>query len=1402
MSAEEQKTAVAPDEAPARAEPGEVINSRYEVLRKLGRGGMGTVFLAVDHHRSDRLVALKRVRSDRVDENILATIRNEFLSLVLLRHVNVASAYDFGVEAESGDIFLTAEYVEGPDWLKMVRTLRLDSDRDMERFLELVVGVLRGLEFIHSRGVVHLDLKPDNVLIELLPEGGSGEEAPPCPKLIDFGLAKREKDFGGKRIMGTTYYIAPETILGARVDRRTDLYSLGIVLYQLLTGRLPYRGKGNLDVFKGHLERTPAPPHSLAAHIPRQLSTIVLCLMEKKPADRFQSAIEVIGEINSEFGYSFALETDRTLASYLDGAKLVGREDELLRLHALLEQALQTESPGDESGGEKHHILPGLELSREDHQVVPLRLPAGHLVVLRGEAGLGKRRLMETLGYLVQSRGASVLQVECSEAGDHAGGDFFALVRQLLIYEAQVSRGRGTQFGIEAVSLARELNDRGDSCIDTKFRERLSVVCRRVLEASQKQPLYLHFHDLHAAGPAVIEFVFSMLEQQSEERVATRVLLTATTLDQADTEGSCLQGLYRSAVFRRSILELQLERLDLESVSRLALSALAGCDFPEQFFRRVHEESDGNSDVVLDILGFFLTRGLIRRAPLGWVLKGDFDRETIPGKARVEFRRKIDALPDAALQLVLAFSYLGDATELELAVRLAGIPAKDVEPSIALLRQAKLIQEKIEGDPAKIFSFVHSSARDTLYHLIPDADRAQEHDRAGRLCEEYYTAKGVDESKKLAYHFLRARNKEQGVVYGMAAARAYVRDFQPLEAIATYEEVMRLAGADNASVMQRLRRETADLWFQVGSYERVIDTLEPLRSAADLDGGVPARSRLCLQLARAHGRLGHFGMAAELAQEVLRWQADGSTPDVLAELLLTSAELHAVKGNPVESLRCCQRVQSRAEQVSDPRLLSWLYLLLAEGHFRLDNQAKATSYCQEALKMIDSPRDGLSPDLNLFCLGKLYKYNGKLLKAVKQFELVAQVSRRFGANDRRADALLEMGTIQLWLERPQTALPVLQQSQALYTRSENVSRSVEVFCALGETHRLLGEYDEARKCLGTAFKTAEGIDNRQAKTQALLSYAGLFLDAGDLENADRYIAKADSGDFRASGFVELKTQELRFTLAVQRGEFGEALDHAANVLVARGQGDDRIASANLLAQRALLRSRLGKPMEARRSLVMLLDVARTYHFPLCEGRARLLEGVILASEGKSELAEKSFSRAAEIFRRERSERELVQLYLERGVNFLKSGNFEESYLNFEEGFYLAKKLDLVYMKSRYYLAMGILEMMLPEGQLHRAEERLRYAERLASQVPFAEVLWQIQYYLGKLFGWQGKTKESKALHAKSLEGRRATTDRIPLTYRQGYLKTTEDKELESLLDRHLAEKKAKPVVTTREQVVE
>src|SRR5262245_33224723 len=293
MPTSSPETSAAAETTLPQSPPSQKINGRYRPVRKLGRGGMGAVFLVLDTYRGDIPVALKRVRGDRLDRKAEAILRNEYMALAGLQHPGLARVFNFGFDHDAADYFFTSEFVDGVNLLKACQGLDLAHADSRYLFLDMLAQILRALEYIHSRGLVHGDLKPENILVTGLgPDGPSA--APPRVKLIDFGLTKREKEFGGKKVLGTTYYIAPETITGSQVDRRTDLYSLGAVCYHLITGRVPFEGESNAVILKKHVEHPPPHPCEIKPSVPPELGEIILNLMEKRPLDRFQSAIAVL----------------------------------------------------------------------------------------------------------------------------------------------------------------------------------------------------------------------------------------------------------------------------------------------------------------------------------------------------------------------------------------------------------------------------------------------------------------------------------------------------------------------------------------------------------------------------------------------------------------------------------------------------------------------------------------------------------------------------------------------------------------------------------------------------------------------------------------------------------------------------------------------------------------------------------------------------------------------------------------------------------------------------------------------------------------------------------------------------------------------------------------------------
>ena len=263
---------------------GKILDDRYEILELIGTGGMANVYKALCH-RLNRYDAVKIMRDDTAaDECFRKRFRTESHAVAMLSHPNIVSVYD--VSHNENIEYIVMELVDG---ITLKQYMKEHGALPTDEVLHFATQTSKALSHAHSKGIVHRDIKPQNIMVSM--DGSI--------KVADFGIAALQNDIeeSSNETVGSVHYIAPEQARGASADARSDIYSLGIVMYEMMTGRLPYEGKSDVEIAVKHMNTQAIPPHFIVPDIPEELERICLKAMATDIDERYQSAGELLGEL-------------------------------------------------------------------------------------------------------------------------------------------------------------------------------------------------------------------------------------------------------------------------------------------------------------------------------------------------------------------------------------------------------------------------------------------------------------------------------------------------------------------------------------------------------------------------------------------------------------------------------------------------------------------------------------------------------------------------------------------------------------------------------------------------------------------------------------------------------------------------------------------------------------------------------------------------------------------------------------------------------------------------------------------------------------------------------------------------------------------------------------------------
>ena len=700
----------------------------YDVRALLGAGGMGRVYRAFDP-RLGRDVALKIIRRLTADdESVLDRLMREATLASALNHPNIVTIYETGVVA--GDRYIAMELIEGS-------TLRQLSAQGLP--LPRIIGIARqvaeALAVAHAAQIIHRDIKPDNVMVR--PDGYA--------KLLDFGLARARPDQygsgpteGGKSsteaglILGTIGYMAPEQARGETVTAEADVFALGVVLYELVTGRHPFMAASQLGTLNALLWETPEPPSFLNPELPRAVDQLILESLQKDQRLR-PGASEVM--------YRLALAHDSNIATALSAvtvaprrlsgtSNVVGREDELAALNHEFERAHRGKA---------------------------------RLVVISGEAGVGKTTLVDAFVSELEERGQPVRvgRGRCSER--LAGSEAY-----LPVLEALESLQRHEQLG-SLTRLIRALapswyaqlmpptdNDSSAARLAAETaggsQERLKREIASLLEeAGRLQPIVLWFDDVHWADPSTTDLLGYLARRLDNTRLLVITTARPSELRQARHPFLALKLDLLAHGFCREIAPSYLSEAAIERYIALQFPEHA---FPPGFAGLIHDRTEGNALFMADVLRDMRRRQVIQQQDGRWTIAGDLlaiARE-LPESVRSLIQRKMDALEDSDRRLLAAASVQGMDFDSAIVAAAVQSDEEDVEARLERLeREHALVRFAGELEaPDRSLTLRYRFAHHMYQNACFDSLRATRKAALSRAIAERMAARDGDESDRLA----------------------------------------------------------------------------------------------------------------------------------------------------------------------------------------------------------------------------------------------------------------------------------------------------------------------------------------------------------------------------------------------------------------------------------------------------------------------------------------------------------------------------------------------------------------------------------------------------------------------------------------------------------------------------
>jgi tetratricopeptide (TPR) repeat protein len=888
--------------------PTSFASGRYQVKKFLGEGGKKKVYLAHDS-LLDRDVAFALIKTEKLDDATRARVNREARAMGRLGdHPNIVAIYDMG--EQEGQPYIVIPVMPGGDVESFIEQAP-EHRLPLEKAIDIAKAVCRGLEFAHSKGIIHRDIKPGNVWL-----GADG-----TAKIGDFGLAlavdlSRLTQPG--MMVGTVTYMPPEQAMGGKVTAKVDLYSLGAMLYEMVTGRPPFVGDDSIAIIGQHINTPPVSPTWHRADLPPALETLILQLLEKDPKKRPESAAVVLQALEAIEAGKVKEEPSKKAPAEnpLYRRVFVGREPELKQLQSAFDGAMSGQ---------------------------------GALMMVTGEPGIGKTALCEQLSTYVTLRGGRTLVGHCYEAGS-LSLPYLAFVEALRSYVlSRDPKDLREELGSGAADVAR---------IVSEIKERLKIKLRtqkdpeeeryRLLHgvsefltnAANVQPILVVLEDLHDADKGTLD----MLTHVSRNLTGARLLMVVTyrdvEVDRSHPLSAALAELRRVSTYGR----VQLRGLNADEVRRM-MESITRESVPWGLAEAVHRQTEGNPLFVQEVVRYLAEEGLIARKEGQWQPTRDTPLEmSIPEGLRDVIGKRLSLLSPECNQLLSVASVIGREFALEILKAVAGVNEDVFVNALKEAVRLSILEERSQRGMVR-YRFTHAFFRQALYEEMIAPQRLKLHRQIAHTLEALYARHLKEHAVELAEHFSHSTDPAdlaKAVSYAEMAAKRATEVYAYGEAVRLLEQALKVQEVlDSEDKAKRcdLLLALGDALLLAGEHQRITNIEAPQAfslAEAITDGKRAVRTcMLAMKCLQVYGTLlMTTPEAAEWAARADRYAEPETVGRVWADCMLAYVKASG-EGYGQGEVALLSRAMNLARRLGDTNTYWWaaeLWIWGEAGH--------------------------------------------------------------------------------------------------------------------------------------------------------------------------------------------------------------------------------------------------------------------------------------------------------------------------------------------------------------------------------------------------------------------------------------------------------------------------------------